>query len=102
MANGARDLAAEPLLAVADIQGDILSGMPKRHEHLIFFQITDTAKFKAFLKTLHITSVRECLDKRAAIEDHKKNKVETLIPTPMLNVAFTFAGLKELGVGGLD
>lgn len=97
-----RDLTAEPALPAADIQGDILAGMPKRHEHLIFFGISDRAKFKAFLKTLSITSVQECLDKRAAIADHKKNGVETLIPTPGLSVAFTFAGLKELGVGGLE
>jgi Dyp-type peroxidase family len=92
-----RDLQAEPLLPVADIQGDILVGLPKNHEHLIFFRILDVANFKAFLKALEVTSAQECLDKRAAIAANKAKKVETIIPTPGLNVAFTYAGLQELG-----
>lgn len=96
----ARDLANEPQFPTADIQGDILAGLPKRHEHLIFFEIVDKAKFKAFLETLHLTSLQECLDQRAAIAAHKAKGVETLIPTPGLNVAFTFEGLKKLDVVG--
>ena len=67
-----RDLQAEPLLPVADIQGDILVGLPKNHEHLIFFRILDVANFKAFLKALEVTSAQECLDKRAAIAANKE------------------------------
>lgn len=98
----ARDLTLEPPLPVNEIQGDILIGLPKLHEHLIFFEIVDAVKFKAFLKTLDITSVQECLDKRQTIADNKAKGVRTLIPTPGLNIAFTFRGLGILGVGGLN
>jgi len=67
----ARNLTAEPPLPVNEIQGDILIGLPKRHEHLMFFEIVDPVKFKAFLKTVDITSVQECLEKRQAIADNK-------------------------------
>jgi len=33
----ARDLNAEPLFPVEEIQADILVGLKKRHEHLMFF-----------------------------------------------------------------
>jgi Dyp-type peroxidase family len=97
MAKMPRDLQAEPILPIADIQGDILVGLLKNHEHLIFFRISDVPNFKAFLKELEVTSTQECLDKRAAIAANKANHVETIIPTPGLNVAFTYAGLQELG-----
>jgi len=97
-----RDLQAEPLFPTKEIQGDILVGLPKNHEHLVFFKIADASKFKRFLRTLEITSVEECLAKRAAIAANKANKIETIIPTPGLNIAFTANGLRELGVQGLD
>src|ERR1700709_426217 len=97
----ARNLAAEPSFATEEIQGDILPGLPKNHEHLIFFHIHDLAKFKAFLKTLDITSMRECLAKRVAIRAKKDAHDDTIIPTPGLNIAFTFTGLETLGVTGM-
>ena len=98
----ARDLLLEPAFPTSDIQGDILAGLPKRHEHLVFFRITDPAKFRAFLKTLDLTSMQECLDKRAAIKARKDKGDETVLPTPGLNVAFTFKGLTALNVPGID
>ncbi|MDB5645926.1 Dyp-type peroxidase [Methylobacterium sp.] len=91
-----RDITAEPLFPLDDIQGDILTGLPKRHEHLMFFTIVEPAAFKAFLKALHVTSMRDCLQDRADIEAQKKINSQ-LVPTPGLNVAFTFAGLRALG-----
>ncbi len=96
----ARDLSLEPALPTNNIQGDILVGLAKRHEHLMFFRIVDVDEFRAFLKTLHITSMQECLDQRAAIAQAKANHVATVLPTPGLNVAFTFSGLQRLGVTG--
>src|SRR3954470_4207115 len=97
----ARDLTAEPIFPIDDIQGDILTGLQKNHEHLMFFEITDTTKFKVFLKTLEITSMKECLDKGAAIAARKAAAIDTVIPTPGLNVAFTYQGLQRLNVAGL-
>ncbi|MGR9270773.1 Dyp-type peroxidase (plasmid) [Rhizobium leguminosarum] len=97
----ARDLNLEPLFPTTDIQGDILVGLLKNHEHLIFFKIADVAKFKAFLRSLHITSMQECLDQRAMIKQHKDNGIDVILPTPGLNIAFTASGLKTLGVTGV-
>ncbi|WP_019905778.1 Dyp-type peroxidase [Methylobacterium sp. 77] len=95
----ARDLEAEPLFPLDVIQGDILAGLPKRHEHLMFFTITDPVSFKSFLKTLHVTSMEDCLDDRDNIAAQKLINSQ-LVPTPGLNVAFTFAGLTRLNVDG--
>lgn len=43
-----RDLSQEPLLPVNDIQGDILLGLPKRVERLLFFKIEHAETFKSF------------------------------------------------------
>lgn len=98
----ARNLALEPVFPTADVQGDILPGLPKKHEHLMFFRITDTGAFKTFLKRLEVTSMRECIAKRDAIKAKKNAGDETIIPAPGLNIAFTFQGLVTLGVAGLD
>src|SRR5215203_1074396 len=45
--------------------------------------------------------MQECLDQRAAIANAKEQHVLTDLPTPGLNIAFTFSGLQKLGVGGL-
>jgi Dyp-type peroxidase family len=92
-----RDIIQEPLFPLDDLQGDILTGLPKRHEHLMFFAIVDANAFKAFLRTVHLTSMRDCLKDRANIEAQKAINAQ-LVPTPGLNIAFTFAGLKALGV----
>src|SRR4051794_17612939 len=96
-----RDLTQEPQFPVEDIQGDILVGLLKRHEHLMFFQITDKDRFKAFLKTLHITSAKECLDKQAAIAAGKARHDKTLTPTPGLTLALPPKGMVTLEVRGL-
>ncbi|NEU13183.1 Dyp-type peroxidase [Methylobacterium sp. BTF04] len=92
-----RDITAEPLFPVDDIQGDILTGLPKRHEHLMFFTIRDAASFKAFLKSLDLTSMKTCLKDRDTIAAQKAIN-DQLVPTPGLNIAFSFSGLQKLGV----
>ena len=98
----ARNLANEPVFATSEIQGDILPGLPKNHEHLIFFHIQNVGKFKKFVKGLSLTSMQECLAKRAAIKVKKAAHDDTIIPTPGLNIAFTFKGLETLGVAGMN
>lgn len=94
----ARDLAAEPLLPIDEIQGDILVGLLKRVERLIFFQILDIPRFRHFVSGLRVTSTRDCLNQRNLAEDRKAKGIETLMPTPGLNIAFTKAGLRALEV----
>jgi Dyp-type peroxidase family len=98
----ARELDQEPLLPSDDIQGDILVGLPKRREHLLFFSIQNAQAFKTFLAGLELTSQTEVLAQRALIKRRKEQGIETVVPTPGLNVAFTFSGLQKLGVQGLD
>lgn len=97
-----RDPANEPVFPIDEIQADILVALPKRSERLLFFSIDDPAAFKAFLKQVHLTSTRETLDQRSVIAARKAAGIETLLPTPGLNVAFTYSGLVRLGVAGLD
>lgn len=96
-----RNIDAEPLFPIADIQGDILVGLPKNHEHLIFFEIVDLPKFRALLQDVEITSAAECLARRNAIARNKARGIEAILPTPGLNIAFTHAGLVALGAPGL-
>jgi Dyp-type peroxidase family len=97
----ARELDAEPLLPSKEIQGDILVGLLKRREHLLFFGIDNAAAFKTFVKGLELTSQEEVLAQRDLIEQRRKQGIKTVVPTPGLNVAFTFSGLKKLGVPGI-
>jgi Dyp-type peroxidase family len=98
----ARDLNAEPLFPVDQIQADILVGLIKRHEHLMFFKIVDTTVFKTFLRSLHLTSVTESLAQQSLINSTRTSNPSKTLPTPGLNIAFTHAGLARLGVTGLD
>jgi Dyp-type peroxidase family len=96
-----RDLQAEPLLATDAIQGDILPGLAKRTERLLFFEIVDVARFRTLLADLAVTSMQECLDQRATIAAAREECCGTVVATPGLNVAFTFSGLDELAPAGL-
>lgn len=97
----------EPQLDVDEIQGDVLVGLQKDFQWFIGFAIADVPAFKAFLKTLapRITTLRTVLEreftialqKRACHKGHKE--VFTFVGT---NIAFTAAGLTELGVPGVD
>ena len=66
------DAGLEPLFPIADIQGDILVGLPKRHEHLMFFEVVDDGIFKKFLDSLDITSMQDCLRFRDEIAAQKQ------------------------------
>ena len=93
----ARILSQEPLFDVNDIQGDVLVGLIKKVERLLFFEITDPDAFRSFLKTLQVTSMAECLGQKTTIAQRKDEGRDELIPTPGLNVAFTASGLRHLG-----
>jgi Dyp-type peroxidase family len=98
----ARELDAEPLLPSPDIQGDILVGLLKRREHLLFFGIDDAQAFKKFIGGIELTSQEAALTQRELIEQRRRDGIVTDVPTPGLNVAFTFSGLHKLGVKGID
>lgn len=89
-----------PALNLADIQGDIIVGLPKRFEEFLFFQINDAAGFKKGLKQLipAITSTADVVKARKAIEQHKNQGHNNTLETSGINVAFSFKGLKKLGI----
>jgi Dyp-type peroxidase family len=97
-----RNPGLEPLFPTTDIQGDILVGLLKNVEKFVFFHITDGELFSAFLETVEITSMQDCLDQRAVVAAGKAAGSTALVSTPGLNVAFTHAGLRELWVNGVD
>ena len=97
-----RDVHAEPVLATTRIQGDILPGLLKKDELLLFFRIDSTADFLPFLQGLPLTSMQTVLDQRAEVADRRSRGITALVPAPGLNVAFTFSGLTKLGVTGLS
>lgn len=98
----ARDLNAEPVLPSDDIQGDILAGLIKQSETLLFFHIDNPPAFKAFIHGVDLTSQTDALAQRDLIKQRKEQGIETVVPTPGLNVAFTYRGLVKLGVSGVD
>jgi Dyp-type peroxidase family len=97
-----RDVHAEPVLATTRIQGDILPGLLKKNELLLFFRIDSVADFLPFVQGLPLTSMQTVLDQRAEVADRRSRGVTALIPAPGLNVAFSFSGLTKLGVPGLS
>src|SRR5947209_3170510 len=97
-----RDLTAESLFPTDDIQGDVLVGLLKKVETFVFFRVTDGGLFAAFMKTLEITSMQDCLDQRAAVAANKTAGSTALVSTPGLNVAFSHDGLQAVGVNGAD
>jgi len=98
----ARNLGQEPPLPTMILQGDILPGLIKKHERLIFFGIKDVGAFKTFLDGLQITSMDDALQQRRTIDEVKKDRPQAVLPAPGLNIAFTFSGLQKLGVPKID
>nr|7ANV_A Chain A, ancestral D-type dye decolorizing peroxidase [Geotrichum candidum] len=92
-------------LDLNNIQGDILGGLPKKTETYFFFKITDAAAFRKHLKQLIplITTTAQVQKDRKAIDEHKKSnqksgKPPELLPLAGVNIAFSHAGLKKLGI----
>ncbi|KAF8059915.1 hypothetical protein FPV67DRAFT_349692 [Lyophyllum atratum] len=87
-------------LDVNNIQGDILSGLPKKTQTYFFFQITDVKLFRSHLVKFNplVKSVAQVLKDRKAIEDHKKKGDKTLITMVGVNIAFSHKGFVALGI----
>ncbi|TFK20175.1 Dyp-type peroxidase [Coprinopsis marcescibilis] len=87
-------------LNLDNIQGDILSGIPKKTELYYFFQILDTKKFRVQLGKLApiIKTAAQVLHDRKCIEDHKKRGGHGLIQIVGVNVSFSHLGFQKLGI----
>ncbi|MGI3785561.1 MAG: hypothetical protein ACRYG2_32850 [Janthinobacterium lividum] len=64
-----RDVHAEPVLATTRIQGDVLPGLLKKDELLLFFRIDSALDFLPFLQGLPLTNMQTVLDQRAEVAD---------------------------------
>ncbi|KIM34766.1 hypothetical protein M413DRAFT_450072 [Hebeloma cylindrosporum] len=87
-------------LDLENIQGDILSGLPKKTQFYIFFDVTDTKKFREDLNKFIplIKTVEGVLKDRDAIKDHKKKKLPGLVHIVGVNIAFSHKGFVKLGI----
>lgn len=101
VAGQAVDRNTEEQLELNDIQGDILVGLQKEAELFVGFAIADVRRFKRFLCGLHLTSAREALVAEQRIQAFKANGGRGLLDIRGINVAFTFDGLKKLGVANV-
>ena len=80
-----------------NIQGDILTGLPKKAEAFFFFDIKHIEPFRAHL--LELIPLISTLDKvssdRQKISEHRKSSSEPL-PLSFINIAFSSKGLKKV------
>ncbi|KAH8117785.1 Dyp-type peroxidase [Phellopilus nigrolimitatus] len=83
-----------------DLQGDVVLGIPKRTEDLIFFNIHDAAAFKRDLKQLipAITTTAQIQKMRTDIANHKGSGNTELLKLVGINIGFTIHGLTKLGI----
>ncbi|KAM5542891.1 hypothetical protein V8D89_003275 [Ganoderma adspersum] len=90
----------------ANIQGDILVGLPKKVQHYLFFQIgDDVTAFRKRLRLLIplITTTTQVQDDRTKIAANKKkaaeqHKAPELLRLSGVNIAFSQFGLNKLGI----
>ncbi|KIM71740.1 hypothetical protein PILCRDRAFT_16772 [Piloderma croceum F 1598] len=84
-------------LDLANIQGDILEGLPKKHQSFLFFVILDATQFQHRLKDIIplITTTKQALRDIQAIKEHKAKGLLKLVGT---NIAFSHTGLHALGI----
>jgi len=91
-------------LNLDNIQGDILSGLPKKTETFYFFQIIQETKFKSDLHRFIplIKTVQDVLKDRAEIEKHKRDNRShikpLLIPLVGVNISFSHLGFEKLKI----
>lgn len=95
-----QSIALPSALDLDNIQGDILSGLPKKTETFLFFQITNVGSFRnqLFKYAPRIKTVAQVLKDRKDIEDHKKKGDKTLMPMVGVNIAFSHKGLVKMGI----
>ncbi|EFP86551.2 uncharacterized protein PGTG_12933 [Puccinia graminis f. sp. tritici CRL 75-36-700-3] len=92
-----------------NIQGDIIIGLQKRVEAFWFCTLkSESNSVEGFRRNLKdsllplITTTQDVLDTQKKINDHKRNKRSEggndLLPITQVNLGFSFAGLKKLGL----
>ncbi|KAF8225253.1 Dyp-type peroxidase [Tricholoma matsutake] len=87
-------------LDLNNIQGDILSGLPKKTQTYFFFEITDVKRFRQQLAKFadNIRTVKQVLDDRKDIDDHKRKGNKDFLSKVGVNIAFSHKAFVKLGI----
>ncbi|KAG8733252.1 hypothetical protein FRC10_000333 [Ceratobasidium sp. 414] len=85
-------------VTLTNVQGDVMFGFSKNHEHFVFLTITDRDKFTAALPSLEIATSADVKAAREKIGKMKKESPGQLAYIPLLNIAFSQEGLRTLGI----
>jgi len=74
------------------------SGLPKKTQYYVFFDIVNATKFRQDLGHLipSITTVADVLKQRKAIEDHKRRRLPGLITMVGVNISFSHKGFAKV------
>ncbi|TFK60878.1 Dyp-type peroxidase [Pluteus cervinus] len=106
-------LLDEPQFDLKNIQGDILSGLPRNEQTNYYFTISDSTLFKQHMKEFipSITTALNVKEDRKTIEDYKVKRQARLlaghsdpklIKNVSVNVAFSKFGHEALGIDNRD
>src|SRR5713226_2016427 len=92
--------AAEPVLKVGDIQGNVLAGFNKDHQMLLLLAIDDAARAKRWLGDIcgHLATTAQVLGYnrlRKAVKLQRGGASSGLTAT-WVNIAFSYSGLSKL------
>lgn len=93
------DSSEEPLLEIAEIQGNILAGFNKDFQALVFLEIVEAKLFKDWLRELapFVASTWEVLTFNRLFKEVRRRRGDSrALRSTWLNVAFSCAGLKKL------
>ena len=89
----------EPVLAVKNIQGNIIGGFNKDFQTLLFLKIVNVSNFKSWLSSLvpFIATAEEVLAFNRLFKEIRKRRGESrAVQATWINVAFSFNALKRL------
>jgi Dyp-type peroxidase family len=86
-------------LDLYDIQGDVLEGLPKNYENMIFYKIVSSNSFKQHLKQHVIQKITNALqvhERELTVQSRKTRGYGSLDSLLGLNLAFTKNGVTQL------
>ncbi len=85
-------------LQLNEIQGNVIGGFNKDNESLVFFRFLDAASGRGWL-----SAIAPSITTAAQVSDYKvRLKNGSAGPVTWLNIAFSSAGLRALGLTGFD
>jgi Dyp-type peroxidase family len=93
------DERPEPVLAMANIQGNVVAGFNKDFQTLLYFHIDDARRFKPVIAELgkRVATAEEVLTfNRLFKQVGDRRGYPGTLKSTWINVAFSFAGLKKL------